>query len=63
MLRNLGTVERVLRIVLGFGVLGLFGALPTPWRYVTLVGLLPLGTGLLGHCPVYRSLGWRAPQS
>jgi hypothetical protein len=57
MQRNLRTVERVLRILVGLGILGLFGALPAPWRFFTLVGLLPLGTGLLGHCPVYRSLG------
>jgi hypothetical protein len=63
MVRNLGAIERALRIALGFGVLSLFGALPAPWRYLTLVGLIPLGTGLLGHCPVYRSLGWKAPRS
>lgn len=62
MIRNLGAIERGLRIVLGFGVLGLYGALPAPWRYLTLLGLIPLGTGLLGHCPVYRSLGWKAPR-
>jgi hypothetical protein len=62
MVRNLGTIERILRLGLGFGLLGLFGALPAPWRYLTLVGLIPLGTGLLGHCPVYRALGWRPPR-
>jgi hypothetical protein len=62
MVRNLGTIERVLRIILGIGLLGLFGALPNPWRYLTLIGLIPLGTGLLGHCPAYRALGWKGPQ-
>jgi hypothetical protein len=55
MARNLGMSERLVRIGVGLAVLGLFGALPSPWRYLTLVGLLPLGTGLLGHCPVYRA--------
>lgn len=62
MIRNLGLIERMIRIVLGIGMLGLFGALPSPWRYFTLIGLLPLGTGLLGHCPVYRTLGSKQPQ-
>jgi len=59
MVRNLGTIERLLRIIAGIGLLGLFGALPAPWRYLTLIGLIPFGTGLLGHCPVYRALGWK----
>ena len=62
MVRNLGTIERISRIVVGAVLLGLFGALSAPWRYLTLVGLIPLGTGLLGSCPVYRALGWKAPQ-
>jgi hypothetical protein len=59
MVRNVGMIERVLRVIAGIAVLGLFGALPTPWRYLTLIGLIPLGTGLLGYCPVYRTLGWK----
>jgi DUF2892 family protein len=58
-LRNLGMPERIVRIVVGLVALGLFGALAAPWKYVTLIGLIPLGTGLLGHCPVYRALRWR----
>ncbi len=62
MVRNLGTLERGARVVLGVMLLGLFGALPDPWRYVTLIGLLPLGTGLLGHCPVYHAFGSKGAQ-
>lgn len=58
MVRNLGTFERLARIAAGIVLLGLYGALPAPWRYLTLIGLIPFGTGLLGHCPVYRALGW-----
>jgi hypothetical protein len=63
MVRNLGPIERVLRIALGVILLGLYGALPEPWRYLTLVGLLPLGTGLVGHCPVYRTFRWKGSRS
>lgn len=63
MVRNLGTVERTLRLVAGVLILGLYGALPEPWRYLTLIGLLPLGTALLGHCPVYQRLGWKGGRS
>jgi hypothetical protein len=61
MLRNLGTVERGVRIVAGLVILGLYGALDSPWKYLTLIGLVPLGTGLVGHCPVYKARGRKRP--
>lgn len=56
MARNVGRLDRAVRVVLGLFVLGLYGALEPPGRYLTLVGLIPLGTGLLGICPLYRVL-------
>jgi hypothetical protein len=56
-MRNIGPFDRLIRLVVGIVVLGLFGALSAPWKYVTLLGLLPLGTALTGHCPVYSALG------
>jgi len=55
--RNLGTADRVIRLVIGILVLGLYGALEPPWKYLTLVGLIPLGTALTGYCPLYTLLG------
>jgi hypothetical protein len=49
-------VERVLRVVIGLGVLSLALVGPkTPWGYL---GLVPLATGLLGTCPLYTLFGW-----
>jgi hypothetical protein len=59
MVRNLGTLERVLRLLVGVAALGLYGALESPWRYLALLGLIPLGTAITGSCPVYRALGRR----
>lgn len=56
--RNLPTWERVVRAVFGLMVLGLYGALTPPWQYFTLLGLVPLGTALLGYCPLYGLVGW-----
>ncbi|HEU5171848.1 MAG TPA: DUF2892 domain-containing protein [Gemmatimonadales bacterium] len=58
MVTNIVKAERFLRIVVGVLLLGLYGALPAPWRYLTLIGLVPLGTGLTGHCPIYAAIGW-----
>jgi hypothetical protein len=57
MRRNIGLADRIIRVILGVLILGLYGALEPPLRYATLIGLLPLGTGLLGNCPLYTVLG------
>jgi len=57
MQRNLGGAERVVRFILGGMILGLYGALPAPEKYLTLIGLIPVGTALTGYCPLYALLG------
>lgn len=57
MQRNLGTGERLLRGVAGLMILGLYGALTPPLQYLTLIGLVPLGTAITGFCPLYAWLG------
>jgi hypothetical protein len=58
MTRNVTTFDRAVRLVVGILILGLYGALDAPWRYVTLIGLIPLGSALTGFCPLYAALGW-----
>jgi hypothetical protein len=57
MVRNVGTLDRAIRLGIGILALGLFGALEPPLKYLTLLGLIPLGTGLTGNCPLYTFLG------
>ena len=53
--RNEGTIDRVLRVILGLAVLSLVFIGPkTNWGYL---GLVPLLTGLVGYCPLYRIVG------
>jgi Protein of unknown function (DUF2892) len=48
-------VERVIRVVVGLGVLSLaFIGPQTMWGYL---GLVPLATGLVGTCPIYTMFG------
>jgi hypothetical protein len=58
MTRNMGNLERIARLVLGIMILGLYGALEPPAQYLTLIGLVPLGSALTGFCPIYAQLGW-----
>ncbi|MBT8453310.1 MAG: DUF2892 domain-containing protein [Deltaproteobacteria bacterium] len=53
--RNEHAVDRVIRVVLGLGLLSLVWIGPqTAWGWV---GLVPLVTGLAGRCPLYRIFG------
>jgi hypothetical protein len=54
---NVGGIDRVLRIVVGIGLLALVFILEGSARYWGLVGLLPLATGLFRFCPAYRLFG------
>lgn len=54
---NVGQIDRLIRIVLGLVLLSLPLWLDSPWRWLGLIGLMPLFTGLFGRCPGYRLLG------
>ena len=55
--RNMGKLERAARMIIAVMILGLYGALDPPWKYLTLLGLIPLGTALTGYCPLYALIG------
>lgn len=53
--RNIGDIERVVRVVAGLGLLSLVFVGPqTLWG---LLGIVPILTGLSGWCPPYSLLG------
>lgn len=54
---NEGTADRVIRTLVGLALLSLIALVEGPARWLGLVGLVPLLTGLLGYCPVYSLLG------
>ncbi|NOX75629.1 MAG: DUF2892 domain-containing protein [Gammaproteobacteria bacterium] len=54
---NIGGIDKVLRIIVGAllivaTVAGMIG----PWGWI---GIVPLATGLINWCPLYRILGIR----
>ena len=55
MSRNEGNIDRALRIIAGLALLALVFVGPqTPWGWI---GIVPLVTGLVSFCPLYRLLG------
>lgn len=57
MTRNVGRIDRALRIVVGVVVFFFFFLLEPPQNAIGLLGLLPLGTAIIGWCPPYRIFG------
>ncbi|HUX33507.1 MAG TPA: DUF2892 domain-containing protein [Gemmatimonadaceae bacterium] len=56
MSRNVGTVDRWVRVLLGLGLLALVFVGPkTMWG---LIGLIPFVTGVVSFCPLYSLFGW-----
>ena len=60
-MRNVGTIDRVARIVVGLILLAMVFVGPqTPWGWI---GVIPLVTAAMGWCPAYRLLGLRTCRS
>ena len=54
MQRNVGGIDRAVRIIAGLAIVGAGLYYKSWWG---LIGVLPLGSGLLGFCPPYCLLG------
>jgi hypothetical protein len=53
--KNVGGIDRVLRLIVGIVLIALVFVGPqTPWGWV---GIIPLVTALVGFCPAYRLIG------
>lgn len=58
MTKNVGSLDRILRIVLGVALLAAFFLMPeASYRWIFLIGIVPLGTALMGSCPLYSIFG------
>ncbi|MBI2871704.1 MAG: DUF2892 domain-containing protein [Chloroflexi bacterium] len=55
--KNMGTVDRAVRVVLGIAMLSALFVVEGPARFAGLVGIIPLLTGVVGSCPLYTLLG------
>ena len=53
--KNIGTVDKTIRIVVGLVLISLaFIGPQTPWGWI---GIVPLATALINFCPLYPLLG------
>ena len=56
MMKNEGTIDRVLRVVGGAALLSI--AFIGPQTPVGYIGIVPIVTGLIGWCPIYQLFGF-----
>ena len=60
MCSNVGTIDRILRVVIGLVLIAYaipLGLPQTGWNWIGWIGFVPLVTGIFGMCPAYRLLG------
>ncbi|MDR9427201.1 MAG: DUF2892 domain-containing protein [Salibaculum sp.] len=58
MTRNIGSTERILRALVGVAlILGFFLNPDGQYSWLYLLGIIPLGTAIVGWCPPYALLG------
>lgn len=58
MQKNIGTFDRLFRIVVGLSLLSLLFFLEGNARWFGLIGLIPLGTAMISNCPLYTLVGF-----
>ncbi len=58
MVKNVGGIDRILRIVIGLALIAGFFLNPDgQYRWLYLIGIVPLLTGIFQSCLLYRLLG------
>lgn len=54
---NVGSVDKIVRLVLALVLFSLFFVLPGDGKWFGLAGFVPLLTGLVSWCPLYSLFG------
>jgi hypothetical protein len=57
MKKNIGSIDKIIRLVLAVGLFSLFFILEGNARYWGLTGLIFLGTALFNFCPIWAIFG------
>jgi hypothetical protein len=57
---NVGTADRIIRVIIGLALLAFalkLGFPNTGWNWVGWIGIVPIATAAMGNCPLYSLLG------
>lgn len=54
---NVGGMDRFIRMIIGLALLSLMLFIDGNWKYIGLIGLVPIFTALIKFCPLYTLFG------
>ncbi len=57
---NMGTVDRIARVIVGLALIAFALGMIAPgtsWNWVGWIGVVPILTAVFGYCPVYTVVG------
>ena len=55
--KNVGTIDKVIRLIMAIILFSMFFILEGNWRFIAIVGLIPLITAIASTCPLYSLVG------
>ncbi len=58
MTKNVGNLDKWIRIILGVALLVLLFVIQSGWRWIGLLGVVLIVTAFINFCPIYRIFGW-----
>jgi uncharacterized membrane protein YdbT with pleckstrin-like domain len=60
MTANVGSMDRIARVIIGIALIAFaipLGFPQTGWNWIGWIGVIPLLTAVFGYCPAYSILG------
>ena len=56
-MKNVGKIDKIIRIILGLIFLSLLFILEGNLKYLGLIGIVPILTASISFCPIYKIFG------
>jgi len=56
-MKNVGSIDKIIRFILGLALLSLFFFMKGNLKYLGLIGLVPILTATISICPLYSIFG------
>ena len=57
MVKNVGSTDKIIRWIIGLLLISIIFLVHSAWRWVGLIGFIPILTGSINYCPLYQVIG------
>ncbi|MGB9736218.1 MAG: YgaP family membrane protein [bacterium] len=55
--KNVGSTDKVIRWIIGLVLISMIFWVHSAWRWIGLIGFVPILTGSINYCPLYKVIG------